>query len=999
MNVRRFAMTAVFVLLGLCLSTKVFAQASITGVVRDASGAVLPGVTVEASSPALIEKARSGVTSGTGQYRIENLPPGTYSVTFTLTGFSVVKRENVELEGAFSATINADLRVGAVEETITVTAETPIVDVQNTTRQRVLDHEVIDAIPTGRSDKDLAVLVPGVTISGAISQDIGGTTDQVSAQLVVHGSRGVDQRLTQNGVALSIPSNGANTLIVATNLTAYQEVTIDTVAVSAELPTGGVRVNYIPKDGGNKFSGALVLGFGNGSMQSSNLTDALKAAGLGTPSALKQSYDYNPGLGGPIIRDKLWFHVAYKKQLNQTYPAGIYENANANNPNAWTYVPVLSSRPFNGTDGSDFHSRVTWQALPKLKVGFDVQESGYCACTDGISVTTSPEAALYRATSKQQNIMGDWSLPITNHLLVEGAFINRHQNQTRDVPPDNTNPLMISVTEQALGNLVYRTVNTGAGNSPNLRYNWFANMFVRSSISYLVGGHAIKAGFMFGNGSENNLNGNQLPGAQQVSYRFNNGVPNQITLYGYPLRTFFSLDSDSGAFVQDRWTISRLTASWGLRFDHYSTSFPEAVAGPTKLLPNRNNVFPAADGVSFKDITPKLGVVYDVFGNAKTALKASLNKYVTGLGSGDAFFGASLSPVNSVANVTTRNWTDRNNNFIPDCDLTNPAAQTVTNGDICGAMANLNFGQAAGAQQTDPSIRSGWGIRNYDWEFSAGVQQEVLPRVSVDVSYFRRWYGNFFVTDNLSVATGDVSAFSVVAPSTDSRLPSSGQTIAGFYDINPNKVGQVNNLLTKASNYGKQSESWNGVDINVNARPRNGLLIQGGTSIGRTSTDSCDIRAALPETALLNPFCNVETPWLTQIKVLTAYTVPRVGVQLSGTLQNVPGPIANATYNVTTAQVTPSLGRPLSGNAANATVNLIAPNSLYGERFTQLDLRVGKVLRYARTRTAINLDIFNALNGNAVLAVNNSFGGTTPWQAPQAIMQARLLKISAQFDF
>ena len=993
MSARRFANPVVVALLAILMPALAFAQASITGVVRDTSGAVLPGVTVEAASPALIEKVRSSVTNDTGQYRIENLRPGTYAVTFTLGGFSTVKRDGVELQGSFSATINIDMRVGEISETVTVTGESPIVDVQNTTQQRVLSHEIIDAIPTGRSDKNLATLIPGVSIAGAISQDVGGTRDQVSSQLVVHGSRGTDQRLTQNGVSLGITANGANTLIVATNLSAYQELTIDTGAVSAELPTGGVRVNYIPKDGGNTVSGTMVFGFGNGAMQSNNFTDKLRTAGLGTPNALKRSYDYNPGIGGPIIRDRLWFHAAYKNQSSESYAAGIFANRNANNPNSWTYEPDPTSRPFNVVDGSDLHLRLTWQVLPKLKFGVSDQESGYCACTDGINATTSPEAALHRRSLKQRNWMADWTAPLTNNLLIDGAFINRHQDMVRHVPPGYENPAMISVTEQALGNLVYRTVNVGAGN-PSLRNSWFSTMFIRSSVSYVTGGHVLKAGFTFGNGNEIHMSGNLLPGAPPYSYRFNNGVPNQITLFGYPQRAIYTTDSDSGAYIQDKWTTSRMTLSAGLRFDHFANSAPESVAGPTQLLPARNLVFPATDGVSFKDLTPKLGAVYDLTGDGKTALKVSLNKYVLGLSSGDPFFGSVLMPINRVGNATTRSWNDANRNYVPDCNLALPA----TNGE-CGAMANQNFGGARGGNVYDPDIMEGWGVRSYNWEFSTGVQREILPRVSLDVSYFRRWYGNFFVIDNRAVSPSDVTAFSVTAPNTDSRLPSAGERISGFYDLNPSVVGRVDNYVTRASNYGDRSESWSGVDVNLSARIRGGLLLQGGSSTGRTSTNSCEVREQLPETAMLNPFCDTSTPWLTQVKFVTAYSVPRIGVNVSGTLQNLPGPSLSATYVASNAIVTPSLGRPLSGGAANATVNLIAPASANFDRYTQVDLRVGKSIRVGTLRTAVNLDMFNVLNASSVLALNTVFGGARPWLTPQSIMQGRLIKISGQFDF
>src|SRR5258705_4278246 len=257
----------------LCLLPSVaHAQASLAGVARDTSGGVLPGVTVEAASPALIEKVRTATTDNNGQYRIENLRPGTYSVAFTLAGFAIVKREGVELNGSATASVNADMRVGGLEETVTVTGESPLVDVQNTVKQTVMTHEVIDAIPTGRSDRNLAMLVPAVTVTGGtISQDVGGTADQQNATMSVHGSRGGDQRIMYNGVSVGVAANGANTLM-APNMSAYQEVAVDTGADTAELGQGGVRVNFIPKDGGNQFSGTVFYSFTNTRLQGDNFT-------------------------------------------------------------------------------------------------------------------------------------------------------------------------------------------------------------------------------------------------------------------------------------------------------------------------------------------------------------------------------------------------------------------------------------------------------------------------------------------------------------------------------------------------------------------------------------------------------------------------------------------------------------------------------------------------------------------------------------------------------
>ena len=240
----------------------------------------------------------------------------------------------------------------------------------------------------------------------------------------------------------------------------------------------------------------------------------------------------------------------------------------------------------------------------------------------------------------------------------------------------------------------------------------------------------------------------------------------------------------------------------------------------------------------------------------------------------------------------------------------------------------------------------------------------------------------------------------MTAPNADSRLPSAGDTITGFYDLNPNRVGQVDNYVTRASNYGDQSETWSGVDVNLSAR-----IAQRPAAAGRhaapdaRSTDSCAIREKLPETAMLNPFCDASTPWLTQVKFVASYSVPRIDVQAQRHAAEPSRPALSATYVASNALVTPSLGRPLSGGAANATVNLIAPGSVNFDRYTQVDLRIGKSIPLGTYRASVNLDMFNALNANSVLALNNAFGGATPWLTPQSIMQGRLLKISGQFDF
>ena len=289
----------------------VFAQAtaSIAGTVVDASGAVLPGVTVEASSPALIEKARSVVTDGTGQFRIEQLRGGTYTVVFTLPGFSTVRREGVELTGSFAATINAELKLGSVEETITVTGDTPIVDIQSAQRQRVIDQELLNAIPTGRTPQVAAFMIPGVNLSNV---DVGGTNiiNTTGGALSIHGGRVDDTRLLIDGITIANTEGTGWSANVLPNMGSTQEVSVDYSSVTAESITGGLQINMIPKTGGNSYSGTLFATAVNSAFEGSNNDDDLVARGLRTPNSLKLQYDVNPGLGGPLREDKLWFYTS-----------------------------------------------------------------------------------------------------------------------------------------------------------------------------------------------------------------------------------------------------------------------------------------------------------------------------------------------------------------------------------------------------------------------------------------------------------------------------------------------------------------------------------------------------------------------------------------------------------------------------------------------------------------------------------------------------------------
>jgi len=982
-----------------------YAQASIAGIVRDASGAVLPGVTVEAASPALIERVRSVVTDGTGQYKVVDLRPGAYSVTFTLPGFNALKRDGIELEGSFTATVNADLRVGAVEETVTVTGASPIVDIQSVTQQRVLGKEVLDAIPAGRNHANFALLIPGM--SGAT--DYGGTNNLNLSTLSVHGSRLGDQRVMVDGMSTSATSGNGELSNFIPDMTATQEVAVSYAAGSAEQAFGGVQMNLIPREGGNVFKGSMFATAVNSKFQADNYTEELQAAGLRAPNSIKLVYDVNPGGGGPIVKDRLWFYSAARWQTTQTYVAGLFENKNAGDPTKWTYEPDLDRQAVLPLVQKSANTRVTWQVTPRNKIaGF--YEHQY-RVWEQLTNTIAYESATKYDFPKNEFMTGSYTSPITNRLLLDARVSNIVQGWKDRFPSGGdslefTKPLpdvfksLIAVTEQggSIPNLLYRGAGqTGLG--PFIRVQgWIAS--AQASASYVTGAHALKVGFLNTWGTRH-VDYENIDSSLQ--YRFNNGVPNLITEKATPYGFVNNLGSELGVFAQDKWTLDRLTLNLGARFDYLNINFPEQHIGPGVLVPNRNITFPKNNYLGWKDISPRLGAVYDLFGSGNTALKVNLGRYVLAQRLTSSYTDLG-NPVNAMANQVTRSWNDRgglgtNGDYVPQCDLLNPAA----NGE-CGALSDARFGQPVPSTVSDPAMLHGWGKRPDQWEFETSVQHQLMPRVGVDVGYFRRWYGNFTVTDNLLTGSSDYTQFSIPAP-VDPRLPDGGgYTVEGLYNLNPDKVGQVNNLFTLASNYGKYVEHWNGVDVNFNVRLGQGTVLQGGLSTGRTSLDVCDIRAQLPELTVTAPFvvsatspnCHVESNFLTQVKFLGTYAVPKVDVQIAATFRSQPGQNVSANYIATNAVVQPSLGRPLSGGAANVTVNLVEPGTIYSEQTNLLDLRFSKIFRFGKYRTSLNLDLSNALNSSGITSVNNNY---STWQVPTGIHLARFAKISANFDF
>jgi hypothetical protein len=1002
------------------LPASAYAQASITGVVKDASGAVLPGVTVEASSDALIEKVRTAVSDGTGQYRIVDLRPGIYTVTFSLTGFSAVKRDGIELTGSFVATVNADMKVGTVTETITVTGETPVVDVQSIRRQTTLSNEVLTTVPTARSWASIAVLIPGITIQAGTSADV-----QITPQMTVFGGAGGrtnEGRMQVDGLNTGAALNGGGVSTYVADIANAQEVVTTTSGGLGEAEVGGPTLSIVPKSGGNTVKGAIYLSGVSSKMVDSNYTDELKAAGLSTPGKLLQQWDYTFGVGGPIARDRLWYYGTYRDEGQHRSIPGIFPNLNAGDPNKFTYQPD-TSRQAQGAESFQLASiRLTYQATPRNKINFhqDLQwpcngatfagdgcrtqpDSGAVVGSlglGGLTATSSPETAGYLRTLVK-NTQLTWSSPTTNRLLLEaGLGSYRAAWGPFESPGNPTRGLARIVEQQALNgaaaNLNYRSANWAEDwDNPN---TW------RASATYVTGAHNFKAGYIGGYLVEDIENhGNDL----NLQYTFQGGRPSQIT---QTLRVYKQMDrvKYTALYGQDQWTSGRLTLQGALRFDRAWSYSPEQTIGPTNFL-STQLVFPETPGVNaYKDLSPRGGAAYDVFGNGKTAVKVNVGKYLEPASNLNGNYSIS-NPIARIATNASRTWTDANGDFIPQCDLTINSA----NGE-CQGLNQLNFGTnnviTAGI---DPTLLNGWSIRPNDWQIGVSVQQELLPRTSVEVGYFRRWLKNFTVTDNLFVTPDDFTKFSITAP-LDSRLPGGGGFVVDdLYNVVLSKFGQTSNNITDAKNFGDQSQTFNGFLINITVRPRNSLTFQGGINTGKQVNDYCANRSQLPEYTLpaapgptlgqfvgpTNPFCLRDPGFITKYNGIGSYTIPKADILIAGTFRSDQGAPLRAIWNAPTALVTQALGRPPAA-AGLLAIDLIAPGEVWGDRVNEIDLRVAKILRFGRMRTNVGVDVFNLINSNAGLTYNQTLvPGQVGWLAPTQVLTPRFMKVSAQIDF
>ena len=952
---------------------------SVAGVVKDSSGAAVPGVTVEASSPVLIEKSRTAVSDSSGQYRVEQLRPGTYSITFTLAGFSSVRQEGLEISAGFTAPVNVSLKVGAVQETVNVSDKAPVVDVQNLTEERTLVKQEIDALPTAKSFATIGVTLPSVTMN---QYDVGGTQGERGNVLAAHGGVGADMTLQIDGIPIGNQSNGQAWTNFSLNDAAVQEMSFETNAISVESAGSGVRVNAIPREGGNSFHGMGFGNYANSSMSRSNLTSTEQAQGLHTVPGFNLLHDESAGIGGPIKKDRVWFYYAQRYRMNDVVGINTFYSIN---PLATTFNPDLT-RPvhYGGFDG-DNQIRITTQLTPRNKVGFFFDKVNKCNCDIVIDSAALQGEAQNRLTYPGAfgTWMGTvtWQSTLSPKLLWDSAMsYNSQRTLTVPLAPTVSATGPISVFSLPDAHTLRSPTSSGGMDERHLQG--------RGGLSYVTGRHSVKVGFEYQYGHRRDFINEQ---SDDVSYTLSSGVPISATYYAYPYVAYHNT-TELGIYGMDKWTLGRLTLTGGIRWDLAKGSIPAQQVAANALLPARS--FAAIPDVpNWKDISPRVGASYDLFGNGKTAIKVSVNRYVTAQ---VYAFSNAINPINcATCGVTeTRSITNPlvNINGLPNGSPTNPAA----NGDLAAGPANL--GQSLISTTYDPNLSQGWAKRPDNWEYSAVVDQELAPRVSLEAGYFRRTFGHQTVTDNLDITPADFTTFCVPVPTNANLGSVSGSTLCGLADINPAKAALTSHqVITFANNYsGTASQKYDGFDLNVNARPTGRFFLLAGVSIGRTisnytsNTANCAV-VDNPQNLL---FCQSSQPFQGSYRVSGGYTFPWK-LQLSGVYQSIPPASFQPTYAVTSAVALPSLGRNLT--AGSDTVPVVAPYTQFTDRVNQVDLRVTKTIQVEKFRIELMADFYNVFNTSPVLTRNAAIGPV--FYTPTSILQSAYLKIGARITF
>jgi hypothetical protein len=931
---------AVWAALLLAVDARAQQTGTLSGVVRDAQGGVLPGVTVSASSPSLIGGARSAITGEAGSYTFQ-LPPGTYEVNYELAGFGTLKREGILVQVARTARVDVELGVGTLQETVTVSGASPVVDVSSTVTQTNITKDLFEAIPTGRNPWVMAGLVPGV-VTGRL--DVGGTEGMQQYNIEAYGSADSQKSFSIDGLKTNWAGGNGGATMMYYGFEMYEEYNMQTASGTAESDVAGVFMNMVTKSGGNRFASDHNIYFMNDALQGTNITDSLRSrlglqpgqtsGAAGNP--IEISYDWSSTLGGPIKRDKVWFFGASRWwRLDQAQIGAL-------NPDGSQAIDDNRIRNIVG--------KVTWQTAQSIRTSvvfnrnlkdrFHRRDAPYLFVPDKATTLQDQPA---------QNYAFNYNQVLGRRFVVDARF-GRMWGTTPSRYQPEVQPTDISIRDISRFTIenaaIQQTLN------PNERYqgNITGSYFLDAGKG---GSHDIKGGFQF------SREGMELESKRNGDYylEFNNGVALQAVFGNTPITSDHRL-STYGVFVQDRWTLGRATFNLGLRVDGVSAYLPAQTSPAGSFVGERS--FPRNDVFDFgPNIQPRIGVTYDVFGNGKTAVKAYYGRFYNQFGSEIA---QTANP-NALANQAV-SWTDSNGN------------RALDPGEL-GAFTGFPRGLF-------PSVDSG-ATRPYSEEINAGIEQQLANNFAVGVSYHRRQH-----RDGLGVldrARTPATYDPITRTYTD---PVSGQAQnITIFNLNPAFITARDRYI---SNVDDLQSNYDGVTMEVQKRMSNrwqmlaGLTLQKhiGFEHGGTFTN---LDFSNPNVSINRAGSRIFTdlPWI---------------FNLSGSYQLPYGLMASGKY---TARAGDPLIRTanfggLTASQASETIRLVPRPTDRTETVNKfLDVRLARRFSVGRSSLEGSVDMFNVLNANHVLLQNENIGAT--WARPTRILAPRIIRFGLTARF
>ena len=928
----------------------------IEGIVTDASGSTLPGVTVTATSPALQVPDVTVVSEGDGTYRLRNLPAGVYALRFNLSGFRTVVRSDLRLTTGFVASINVELSVGGIEETLTVTGQSPVVDVKTTASQTTFTQELLNTAPVTRTMWQVLGMTPGVRLG---SLDIGGNTTGSQTAYSSYGQGGAGATMMDG---FDTSHDGAGISAFYLDYTAFEEVQVKALGAGADVPNAGTVFQGIVKSGGNQFHGRYVFGGQSEGMTGDNVDDALRAQGIRNGDKLKNYYDLSADLGGRIILNKLWFYGNYSRQSITKTLLGYSESPGPDG----TFGTLDDVQGFPPSYNANLTVKVSYQPSLRTKV-VGLYSAQYKLDEHEAATTFRPFESTHNYKFDPRIYKGEVQQTLSNNVLFTNhmAFMPYWANRRIQEGVDRKgNPSRFDIATQRF-----------SGPSPE-PYNYYKdNIELQGNIQFyqLFGTkHDVKLGYL----KDFSYTGYNRYDHEAGNYqlRFDGGAPLQIITYNYPLiaKRESAMQSWSG-YAQDTWTMSsRLTINAGVRFEQFHNYVNESTKEAGAF--GGGGTFPAMDLQTWWGFAPRVGAAYALTSDGKTVLKGTY-----GLFNSNPAVGFSENYNKNTLQTTTYRWRDLNGN------------RDYDPGEVNLAPNGPDFISTAGAQSLllNPDLEQ--PSRN---EASVLVDRELATSFSLRVGY---------VYKNLSRASTNINplrpygvwdvALSRQDPGPDgvTGTPDDGPFVT-VYDYNAAYRGAAFTATTPVNRTGdRKQDTYKSIEITATKRQTQALPLSVVASVLATKNHRwLSAYAQSPN----DEFFPLDETWTWMGKITTSYLAP---------------------YGIRTAVFYEALSGT-KGQRTNVFRNMPQSSTVtirlepFGERTLPnthiVYMRLGKEFRLGKNRLEVNGDIHNLLNANTPTSVSYASGPTfgalnasSQNNGGSAILLPRTLKLGMTFEF